>query len=184
VFSFRLGDGAELRLLEERHAAQLAALTDQSRTYLREWLPWVDHSRTVEDSRAFIASGLRQLADNNGFQAGIWSDGALAGVIGLHHIDWGNRHTSVGYWLGVGFQGKGLMTAAWRAVVNDAFDDLGLNRVTIACATENRKSRAISERLGFHLEGIERQAEWLYDHVVDHALYAVLADEWHDTARR
>jgi len=184
VFSFRLGDGAELRLLEERHAAQLAALTDQSRAYLREWLPWVDHSRTVEDSRVFIAGGLRQLADNNGFQAGIWSDGALAGVIGLHHIDWGNRRTSVGYWLGVGFQGKGLMTAACRAVVNDAFDDLGLNRVTIACATENRKSRAIPERLGFHLEGIERQAEWLYDHVVDHALYAVFADEWHDTARR
>jgi len=25
---------------------------------------------------------------------------------------------------------------------------------------------------------VQRQAEWLYDHFVDHAVYAALASEW------
>ena len=37
--------------MEERHAEQLADLTDRNREHLRTWLPWVDASRTVEDSK-------------------------------------------------------------------------------------------------------------------------------------
>jgi ribosomal-protein-serine acetyltransferase len=44
----------------------------------------------------------------------------------------------------------------------------------------NLKIRAIPERLGFELEGVQRQAEWLYDHFVGHALYGMLADDWKD----
>jgi ribosomal-protein-serine acetyltransferase len=102
----------------------------------------------------------------------------LAGVIGYHSIDWENRSTALGYWLGMEFQGRGLATAACRALVSYAFEELGLNRVSIAYATENEKSCAIPERLGFRREGVQRQAEWLYDHFVDHAVYAALASEW------
>src|SRR3712207_9583243 len=59
-----------------------------------------------------------------------------------------------------------------------SFLELGLNRVGIACAVENEKSCAIPERLGFRNEGVQRQAEWLYDRFVDHVGYAVLASEW------
>ncbi len=72
------------------------------------------------------------------------------------------------------------MTEACRAMVNHAFRELGLNRVGIACATENHRSRAIPERLGFRQEGVQRQAEWLYDRFVDRALYAMLASEWRE----
>jgi ribosomal-protein-serine acetyltransferase len=70
------------------------------------------------------------------------------------------------------------MTKACRFLVDYAFAELKLNRVEIRCATGNHKSRAIPERLGFKLEGTVRQAEWLYDHFVDHALYGMLASEW------
>jgi RimJ/RimL family protein N-acetyltransferase len=80
--------------------------------------------------------------------AGIWYEGRLAGVIGYHALDWENRTTEVGYWLGEEQQGKGLVTAACRALVDHAFGELGLNRVVISCATENKKSCAIPERLG------------------------------------
>jgi ribosomal-protein-serine acetyltransferase len=84
----------------------------------------------------------------------------------------------VGYWLSEELQGRGLVTAACRAMVDHAFEELELNRVSIACATENIKSCAIPERLGFRQEGVVRQAEWLYDHFVDHVLYATLVGEW------
>ena len=43
---------------------------------------------------------------------------------------------------------------------------------------DNHKSRAIPERFGFKKEGMIRQAEWLYDHYVDHIIYGLLAREW------
>jgi ribosomal-protein-serine acetyltransferase len=51
VFGDKLGEDTELRLLEERHAEQLTDLTDRNREHLGTWLPWVDASRTVEDTR-------------------------------------------------------------------------------------------------------------------------------------
>ena len=178
MFSYKLSENTELRLLEERHAQELTDLSNRNREHLRAWLPWVDSNRTVEDRKNFIKGTLEQFAQNNGFTAGIWHEGRLAGVIGYHSIDWENRSTSLGYWLGEEFQGRGLVTASCRALVDHAFEELNLNRVSIACATENKRSRAIPERLGFRREGVVRQAEWLYDHFVDHVVYATLASEW------
>jgi ribosomal-protein-serine acetyltransferase len=177
VFSYKLSENTEVRLLEERHAQELTDLTDRNREHLRKWLPWVDTNRTVEDRKNFIRGALKQFAQNKGFVAGIWHDGRLAGVIGYDPIDWENRTTALGYWLGEEFQGNGLVTAACRALVDHAFLELKLNRVSIACATENKRSCAIPERLGFRREGVQRQAEWLYDHFVDQVVYAILASE-------
>lgn len=178
MFTFVVSEGIELRLLEERHAEELFALTDRNRAYLREWLPWVDGTITSDDTRAFIRHTLAQLAANNGFQASIAFRGELAGAIGLHSIDWNNRKTEIGYWLDANLQGKGIMTRCCGVVVDHAFKELGLNRVEIRCATDNNKSCSIPERLGFTREGMARDAEWLYDHFVDQALYGMLAREW------
>jgi ribosomal-protein-serine acetyltransferase len=182
MFALPLGTDAELRMLELRHADELFDLTDQNRFYLRQWLGWVDGTQSVFDSRTFIRGMVQQYANNNGFQAGIWFRGTLAGVIGFNYIDWHNSRTEFGYWLGAPFQGHGLITRACRALINYSFDDLHLNRVEILCASGNTRSRAIPERLGFTQEGIIRQGEWLYDHFVDLVMYGMLADEWHDLA--
>jgi len=70
------------------------------------------------------------------------------------------------------------MRKACRSLVEYAFDEWHLNRVEIRCAVGNTKSRAIPERLGFKSEGILREAEWLYDHYVDHIIYGMLARDW------
>jgi ribosomal-protein-serine acetyltransferase len=54
----------------------------------------VDRIRTVEDRTNFIRRALiirralKQFAENDGLQAGIWHKGRLAGVVGCHSIDW------------------------------------------------------------------------------------------------
>jgi ribosomal-protein-serine acetyltransferase len=106
VFGYELGENTELRLLEEQHAERLADLTERNRERLRTWLPCVDASRTVEDSKNFIRSTLKQFAENNGFQAGIWHEGHLAGVVGYHAIDWEHRSTSLGRVWGLPVPGK------------------------------------------------------------------------------
>ncbi len=78
MFSHKLTEDTELRLLEERHAQELTDLTDRNREHLRAWLPWVDTDRTLEDRKNFIRGALQQFAHNKGFAAGIWHEGRLA----------------------------------------------------------------------------------------------------------
>lgn len=174
---YRVTDEIELHPLELAHAEARFQLVIANRKYLRQWMPWVDGVREIADAKAVIEQNIEQRRNDVAYQLGIWFRGQLCGAIGLHAINWPNRFVSLGYWLDAGHQGRGIMTACCRAVVDHAFDGLRLNRVIIRCAVENRRSRAIPERLGFTLEGILRDGEWLYDHYVDLASYAQLSRE-------
>jgi ribosomal-protein-serine acetyltransferase len=178
VFEFVVDDEVKLKLLDTIHADQLFKLIISSYPYLKQWLPWVDGTKSAEDAKSFIEMTKKQFASNNGFQAGIWYKGNIAGVIGFHGMNWANRSTSIGYWLGERYQGSGIITKSCKAFIEYALNELNLNRIEIRCAEKNFKSRAIPERLGFVKEGMIREAEWLYDHYVDHVVYGVLAREW------
>lgn len=167
-----------LELLEEHHARELFAVVDANRDYLRRWLPWLDQNTALEHTRTFIRSGLERFAARDGFACGLRHQGDIAGVVGLHFVDWANRRTSVGYWLAEPYQGKGLMTRACAALLDQVFGEMGLNCVELCCAVENRRSCAIPERLGFTREGVLRAREWLYDRFVDHVAYSMLSEDW------
>jgi len=177
-FSLRVSDSIELRQLAEHDVDELTLLIDENRNHLREWLPWLDHSTSVMDSARFIGRSLEQANDNNGLTLGILYDGKLAGIIGQHYIDTLNRRTELGYWLDAGHQGRGIVTRAVARLTDYAFREQDCNRVILQCATENKKSRAVAERLGFVKEGTLREAEWLYDHYVDLVVYSMLKRTW------
>ena len=173
-----LGQGAHLELLQTHHAIEIFNLIDANRAHLREWLPFVDGTLSVEDTKRFREAGAQRYARDGSFDMGIFDGGALAGVIGLHWIHMGNRSTSLGYWLGAEFTGRGLMTRSVNAVLEQCFAQLNLNRVSSAAAVGNISSNAVLTRCGFQLEGISREPEWLYDHFVDHNLYGILQRDW------
>ena len=172
-----LAPDTHLRLLEPRDAEELHVLIVANRSRLLPWMPWAA-TEELGDTRAFIALTRKQIADDAGFQTTIVRDGRLAGMVGFHGVDWASRATSIGYWLDAGSEGRGTMTAAVRALVDHAFSVWRLNRVEIRAAPENRRSRAIPERLGFAEEGTLRQAERVGDRYVDNVVYAVLAADW------
>jgi ribosomal-protein-serine acetyltransferase len=174
VFDCQVNDRIRMALFEPPHARELFDLIEANRPQLRQWLNWLDHRRNPADVAAYIGLCLRQFAAHQGFHAGIWFDGRLCGMVAHHGIDWPNQTTSLEYWLDVSHQGKGIMTASCRAVIDHSFNTLLLNRVIIRCATGNQRSRAVAERLGFTFEGISRQAEWLYGRCVDLAVYGLL----------
>ena len=182
MLTFTFAEGAELRLLEHHHAKELFSLIDNNRAYLRQWLPEWDVQKSLEDCKGVIKSSLEQLAANRGFTLGIWWEGRLAGMIGVGHIDWENRSTMIGYWLGEEYQGKGLVTGACHAVIDYLFSELKLWRVEIRCATTNPKSCNIPKRLGFSKEGLLRQAQAFDGRYLDIEVYGLLAEEWNRVA--
>jgi ribosomal-protein-serine acetyltransferase len=178
MFSRRIEEELELRPVDERYADELTALVRRDMAHLKPWMPWATERYSVEDAREFIRRQIRQYAEDQGFATLVFFRGRVAGSIGYNLIDWSNRKTDIGYWLGAEFLGRGIMTKACRALVEHAFGELRLNRVEIYCAVENRRSRRIPERLGFFEEGTHRQAEWVHDHFKDLVLYSMLAREW------
>jgi ribosomal-protein-serine acetyltransferase len=70
------------------------------------------------------------------------------------------------------------MTAAVKALIDEGFQRLELNRIQARVATGNHRSQAVCDRLGLKKEGVLRQAEWLYDHYVDLTMNSVLRAEW------
>jgi ribosomal-protein-serine acetyltransferase len=167
-----------VHLFEEHHADVLYQLIDRNRASLRQWLPWLDWSHSRADTAEHIRQSQERYKDSNGFSAGIWIGDQLAGAIGLHAIDARHRSSSIGYWLSEDYRGSGAMTQTCRAVISAAFIHYRLHRIEIRCATGNRKSCAIPERLGFTYEGKLREAEWLYDHFVDLHVYSMLEQDW------
>ena len=175
---FVIDETTSLRILREADAADLFAVTDANRTFLRRWLPWVDAVTSEEDSRSFLTTVVAQRKEGRGPTFGILRDGALAGVVGYLPIDRVNSVGEIGYWLAEREQGRGVMTACCRFVVRYGFLTLDLNRIQIAAGTDNAASRAIPERLGFKLEGILRGRENLNGTYIDHAMYAQLRSEF------
>jgi ribosomal-protein-serine acetyltransferase len=166
-----------LRAPADADAAPLFAIIDANRVHLRRWLPWVDGVTEAADTANFLRGVNERNAIGTSLELLIEHAGELAGCAGYRVIDPANRSGEIGYWLRADRGGRGIMTACCRALVAHGFDKLDLNRIVIAAATENAKSRAVAERLGFRFEGGLRQPEWLYDHFVDHAVYSLLRSE-------
>ena len=174
MFRYKLDEHSEIRMLEERHAEALFSLIEQNRERQLE----IPQLFSLDEARKAIKRDLALFAESKGLGVGIWHQGELAGMVRYHEIDWENRSTEFGYRLGAVFEGKGLVTKVCRVMIAHAFEELKLNRIVITCDTENSKSRAVAERLGFTQEGVLRQSEWLKDRFIDEAVYSLLADEW------
>ncbi|WP_424951947.1 GNAT family N-acetyltransferase [Deinococcus sp.] len=178
MFNHDLGGGAQLRLLELRHAPEFLAFIESNRAHLAPFLQWADTTRTVQDAEDFIRRGLDSLAKDGLPWVGVWQDDALAGGLLLFPLQHNIRATEVGYWIGAGFEGRGLMRRALMAMLRYLFEDLGVNRVGLQADTENVRSQALAERLGFVQEGVKRQSWLLYGELRDNIQYSLLAAEW------
>lgn len=179
AFRREVAPGLELRLFQPADAERIFELTEENREYLRYWLPWVDRTHSATDVRDFIMrTVLPQWHDGLGPQCGIWVEGALWGGIGCHPIDWQNRSCSLGYWIAAGVSGRGIVTRSVRALLAYTFGELDLQRVVIQCGTENHRSCAIPQRLGFTKEGVLREAEWVGGRWVDLNVWSMLRTEW------
>lgn len=178
MFVHKINENSSLKLIELNDGKRLFELTNNSRDYLSEWLPWLDNTTKLEDTTEFIKICLKGFAENKSLNTVILYKGNIVGVAGFNSIDWLNKTAQIGYWLGEEFQGNGIMTNVAKTLTEYAFSELKLNKVEIRVAFGNKKSRSIPERLGFVNEGCIRQAEWLYDHYVDHIVYGALVEEW------
>jgi ribosomal-protein-serine acetyltransferase len=175
---FRIDENIRLRSFQAGDAAELFAAVEKNYGHLRPFLHWVDPGYSLESARQFIAHAEKEAAGNESRSFGIFFRGKLVGSIGFVNFNWPNRRAEIGYWIDKDFEGRGIIVRSCRALIEYAFDELDMNRIEIRCATENARSRAVSERLGFTLEGVLREAEWRHTRFFDMAVYGLLKEDW------
>jgi RimJ/RimL family protein N-acetyltransferase len=96
----------------------------------------------------------------------------LIGFISLMKRAADNR----GFWLGLPWQGQGLMTEAATAVTDFWFDVLGFSEMRVAKAVENTASRLISQKQGMRLVALEER-EYVCGRLPAE-VWAITAEEW------
>ncbi|MGA9161595.1 MAG: GNAT family protein [Actinomycetota bacterium] len=170
-----LGEGAVLRRLTMGDLDAVWALVDAERPRLEPWMPWIDGTRTVEDQRRWLESVVHDERTLDG--CGIFVGGRYTGGAGLRWDPFDVRG-EIGYWIAAAAEGRGLVTRAVRALIGIGFGELGLHRIEIRAGVENARSRAVPERLGFVMEGIERGGERGSRGFYDLVVYSLLEHEW------
>ncbi len=159
-----------LRELLTTDATDIFAAIDSERAYLGRWLPFVQFTRSEEDSLRFVRSVLEAPYREAVFT--IRDGERFIGLIGFKSTDPYARTTEIGYWLREAWQGRGIVTLAVKALCRLAREELAIRSVAIKCATGNLPSNRIPQRLGFTLDHVERQAELLEDgHYADANVY-------------
>lgn len=94
------------------------------------------------------------------------------GANGLCRSEWDNR----GYWMGIPWQGNGLMTEAVVAVNNYWFDVLGNKVLCAPKAMSNQASRHISEKTGMRVIALEER-DFVGGRFVAE-IWEITAEEW------
>jgi ribosomal-protein-serine acetyltransferase len=171
---------AEITLVP-RHpddAREMHALMERHRAALREWLTWIDATKTLAEVRRYAQFAQAQYETHAAFDYAIRSRGELVGSMGLHGLDWASRSAEIGYWLSPDARGAGIVTRSARGLISYALARLDLHRIEIRCVVENERSRAVPVRLGLELEGILAEAYLLHGRFRDIALYATTATRW------
>lgn len=174
----KITDEITLHLARPELAEPIFQVVDQQRDFLRRWLPWVDETTTLEDTKTFIRESMGHNTKGTRLIAFIMKGSELAGSIGVVQFIKDHRKCEIGYWLREDLQGQGVMSRVCSGFVNYLFKTKDLNRIEVLVAVGNQKSRAIPLRLGFEKEGILRQSLRMDGEYFDVEMFALLKKDW------
>ena len=107
-----------------------------------------------------------------------WKEtGDLVGTINLGNVEESCLMSDTCYMLSPKFWNRGIMTEVLNAVLDYAFNDIGLNRVQAEVFEGNDASSKVLKKCGMVLEGIARQRYYKNEEFIDTALWAVIASD-------
>lgn len=105
------------------------------------------------------------------------TSGGVVGEALLMDHDPGNRSCGFRIWIS-GARDRGLGTEATRLAVGHALDRLGLHRVQLEVYAFNPRARRVYEKVGFVLEGTQREALLFDGKWVDCHVMGLLEQDW------
>jgi RimJ/RimL family protein N-acetyltransferase len=134
----------------------------------------------ITDARQMLLNIQGNYRNRSALQLGIErkNDQALIGTCTLHNLHLQSRRAEIGYALGRPYWRQGYMLEALHALIEYAFESLGLNRLEADIDPRNTASEKTLARLGFAKEGYLRQRWIVNEEKSDSAFYGLLRSDW------
>ena len=103
------------------------------------------------------------------------NSGDLIGGIG-YHTKYGiySHKDEIGYWLGKPFWNKGIMTTVVKKLCAIGFNEFNFARIEATVFVNNKASKRVLEKSGFHYEGTLKNYHYKDGKFIDADLYARL----------
>lgn len=85
----------------------------------------------------------------------------------------------LGYWIAKEYWGQGIMPEVAKKVIQFGFEEKELDLISVNCFTYNNQSKRVIEKLGFHYEGLLREASARFDgNILDLYVYSMNREEY------
>lgn len=164
--------GIVMRVAAEGDAESLRDAYLRNRDHLKPWEPRRDESFfTLGEQARLLRSQLEELDAGRRMPWLLLSESGVVGRINLSNIVYGAfRSATLGYWIDLEHQGRGLATKAVTLACTAAREQLGLHRVEAGTVISNLPSQRVLAKAGFDLIGrapayLEIDGEWR-DHLL------------------
>jgi RimJ/RimL family protein N-acetyltransferase len=176
-----------LHPFRRRDAEPLVAAVHDSIDDLARWLPWAHQGYGRSDAIRFIRDSTAAWTEGRAYDFAIeppTRPKSHLGNVSVWHTSRREQAGEIGYWIRSTLTGTGIGTEAAARVMQVAFEELELHRVTLRIATGNTASERIAEKLGFVREGLLRKEVLVAGHWLDHSLWAILDEEFRANCSR
>lgn len=122
---------------------------------------WPPHT-SVENSLEIIRN---VLAVDENYAVCLKEDNRAIGSIGLtrgkaSNLDLPDNEGEIGFWIGVPFWGRGLITEAARELIRRGFEDLKFRKIWAGYFDGNARSRRVQEKCGFKHHHTSKDVFW------------------------
>jgi ribosomal-protein-alanine N-acetyltransferase len=167
-----------VRLVEPDDVDEVIAYDRRNAEHFAMWAPTPSADAFDRDKRRERIARRRAEADADtgyGFIATLHDDPRIVAGISLSQVSrFAFQACYLGYSVDGEHEGKGLASEAVRAVVDFAFETLGLHRVMANYQPTNERSGRLLRRLGFVPEGYARDYLFINGAWRDHVLTALV----------
>jgi RimJ/RimL family protein N-acetyltransferase len=118
------------------------------------WIPFVPSPYTKDDAETYVRECVNAGEERRPFAIVDPDTDHLLGAIDMRVSPIRNGH--IGYWIVAEARGRGVCTAALRALSRWALDELELGRLELMTDPDNVASQRVAEKVGFRREGVLR----------------------------
>lgn len=143
-----------------------------------KFLSWPTY-KSVEDANSILNIWIPQYSDPSFYQWGIELKeiGQPIGSISVVNRDDNVQMAEIGFCIGKTWWGQGIMTEAFRTVIDFLFDEVGLQRIEAGHDPENGASGAVQRKCGLKYEGTFRRRIRSNRGITDVSWYGILKEE-------
>lgn len=163
-------------------------LPEDAEDMLRNWaqservtryLTWEPY-KSIEDANAYIRflTGEYEKPDCYNWAIELEELGQAVGSISVVALREDVSCAEIGYCLGDGFWGRGIMPEALNEVIRFLFEEVGCNRIQASHDVNNPNSGKVMEKCGMRYEGTLRQYGRNNQGVCDSVIRSILRKEY------